>query len=182
MSSRRLAAALAFAGFLVPAPLLWHRPATMARTSRALRTPTGPRVAGLLVAGALLAATGGCAAATLPVLRELARPDRTVVSPAGEDGTRYLAVEGGPLASPAGLRSRWGVVARQVCEGDFMKLAESTASRRQGGLTRSRIHEGYIRCLLPGEQEPGPGPTVAEAQAAPEPSRRARRANLARTR
>jgi hypothetical protein len=153
----------------------------MARTSTASRARLGLRV-GLIAAGVLATAAGGCAAATLPVLRELTRPDRTVVSPAGEDGTRYLAVEGGPLASPAGLRSRWGMAARQVCEGDFMKLAESTASRRQSGITRSRIHEGYIRCLLPDEQEPGPGPTVAEAQATPASSRRDRRANLARTR
>lgn len=153
----------------------------MARTSITSRTQLGSRVAGLVAAGVLATAASGCAAAW-PVLRELARPDQTVVSPAGEDGTRYLAVEGGPLASPAGLRSRWGVVARQVCEGDFMKLAESTASRRQSGITRSRIHEGYIRCLLPDENEPGPGPTVAEAEAAPGPSRRDRRANLARAR
>jgi hypothetical protein len=158
----------------------------MARTSTALRTRLGLRVAGLRVAGllgagVLAAAAGGCSAAALPVLRELTRPDQTVVSPAGEDGTRYLAVEGGPLASPAGLRSRWGVAARQVCEGDFMKLSEYTASRRQSGITRSRIHEGYIRCLLPGEQEPGAGPTMAEAEA-PARSRRGRRANVARTR
>ena len=154
----------------------------MARTSTASRTQLGSRVAGLIAAGVLATTAGGCTAAALPVLRELARPDQTVVSPAGEDGTRYLAVEGGPLASPAGLRSRWGVVARQVCEGDFMKLAEFTASRRQSGITRSRIHEGYIRCLLPDEREPGAGPTIAEAEAAPSSARRDRRANLSRTR
>lgn len=138
----------------------------------------------LLVALGLVAAApfaSGCAAAW-PVLRELSRPDRTIVSPPGDDGTQYLAVEGGPLASPAGLRSRWKVVARQVCEGEYLELMEpTTSSRRSGGVTRSRVHEGYIRCLLPGEREPGAGPTVAEAEAKPAPRRRARRASLART-
>jgi hypothetical protein len=136
-------------------------------------------LAGVLGAGLLCA---GCTAAAWPVLRELTRPDQTVVSPPGEDGTRYLAVEGGRLSSPAALRSRWGVAARQVCEGEYIKLAESTALRRQGGTTRSRIHEGYIRCLMPEEHEPTrAGPTVVEAEARPTPPRRARRANLART-
>lgn len=130
----------------------------------------------LLVVGPL---ASGCAAAW-PVLRELSRPDRTIVSPPGDDGTQYLAVEGGPLASPAGLRSRWAVVARQVCEGEYVKLMESTASRRSDGVTRSRVHEGYIRCLLPDEREPGAGPTQAEAEAKPSSPRRGRRANLAR--
>jgi hypothetical protein len=125
---------------------------------------------------------GGCAA--WPVLREVARPEQVVVSPPGEDGTRYLAVEGGGLASPSAVRSRWNVVARQVCGGELMKLSEASLSRRQGGLTRTRIHEGYIRCLLPDEAEPGSkpeAPTLADANA-PNRSRRARRASLARTR
>lgn len=130
----------------------------------------------LLALACLLA--GGCAAAW-PVVRELSRPEQTVVSPPGADGTRYLAVEGGPLASARALRSRWNVVARQVCEGEYIKLAETSLARRSGGSTRGRVHEGYLRCLLPGESEPGAGPTVADATASP---RRARRANLARSR
>lgn len=161
------------------------RIASLARTR--LRS-LGSRVtaAGLVALGLVAAApfASGCAAAW-PVLRELSRPDRTIVSPPGEDGTQYLAVEGGPLASPAGLRSRFSVVARQVCEGEYLELMEpTTTSRRSGGVTRSRMHEGYIRCLLPGEREPGPGatagPTVADAETKPSPPRRARRANLAR--
>ena len=164
------------AATMVRPPLARARPLLAGRLTTCLRS------AGVLGLGVLVVLAGGCSHAW-PVLRELARPEQTVVSPPGEDGTRYLAVEGGPLASPAALRSRWGVVARQVCEGEYIKLAESTASRRQGGTTRSRIHEGYIRCLLPDEREPGDGPTVAEAEAdaSPKPPRRARRANLART-
>jgi hypothetical protein len=120
----------------------------------------------------------GCAAWPW-ALREVARPEQTVVSPAGEDGTRYLAVEGGPLASPAGLRSRWNAAARQVCGGEHTRLSEASGSRRQGGITRGRIYEGYIRCLLePSEQ--GAGPTVADATA--KRPTRSRSANLARTR
>lgn len=148
----------------------------MARLLLAPLARTALLAFGLLVAGTL---ASGCAAAW-PVLRELSRPDRTIVSPPGEDGTQYLAVEGGPLASPAGLRSRFSVVARQVCDGEYVKLMESTASRRSDGVTRSRVHEGYIRCLLPDEREPGAGPTQAEAEAKPSAPRRARRANLAR--
>jgi hypothetical protein len=123
---------------------------------------------------------GGCASAWPIAARALAPSEQTVVSPPGEDGTQYLAVEGGPLSSPAGLRSRWGAVARQVCRGDYLTLSEAGVARRQGGVTRRRVHEGYLRCLLPGEREPGAGPTVADAtQARP---RRVRRANLARSR
>jgi hypothetical protein len=114
------------------------------------------------------------------VLREAVRPEQTVVSPPGVDGTRYLAVEGGPLASASALRSRWHVAARRVCGGEPITLSDASVSRRHGGVTRSRIHEGYIRCLLPDESEPGTGPTVADASATP--PRRARRANLARAR
>lgn len=138
------------------------------------------RLAGSLALACVL--MGGCAA--WPVLREIARPEQTVVSPPGADGTRYLAVEGGGLASPAAVRTRWNVVARQVCAGEFMKLSEASLSRRQGGLTKTRIHEGYIRCLLPDEAEPGSkpqAPTLADANA-PAPARRGRRANLARAR
>jgi len=152
-----------------------------ARLRLGLPLTTRRRSAGPLVAVVLVLLAGGCSHAW-PVFRELTRPDQTVVSPPGDDGTRYLAVEGGRLSSPAALRSRWGVAARQVCEGEYIKLAESTALRRQGGTTRSRIHEGYIRCLLPDEREPaGAGPTVADAEARTTPPRRARRANLART-
>lgn len=108
---------------------------------------------------------GGCAAAG-PLLAELSRPDQTVVSPPGEDGTRYLAVESGPLIAPAALRTRWKATARRVCGGDYLRLSDGSASRREAGVTRRRIHEGYVRCLLPDESEPGgapSAPTVAEA-------------------
>lgn len=126
-------------------------------------------------------AAGGCAA--LPVARELARPEQTVVSPPGEDGTRYLAVEGGALASPAAVRNRWHIVARQVCGGEYMKLSDASLSRRASGLTQTRVHEGYIRCVLPGESEPGATPKAPTAADATPPAQpRARRANLARNR
>ncbi len=104
--------------------------------------------------------------------RELARPEQTVVSPPGEDGTRYLAVEGSPLASAGAVRNRWRTVARQVCDGDYMKLSEASLSRRAGGVTRTRVHEGYIRCLLEGESERGAAPEAPTiADATPPPSR-----------
>lgn len=144
----------------------------------------GPRLTLLALACLPLAglALGGCAAWPW-VLREVTKPEQTTVSPAGEDGTRYLAVEGGPLASPAALRSRWNAVARQVCGGEYTRISDASMARRHAGVTRGRIHEGFIQCLLE-TSEPGAGPTAEDATAkrprrAP---RRDRRANLARTR
>lgn len=110
------------------------------------------------------------------MLTHIARPEQTMVSPAGEDGTRYLAVEGGPLSSPRTLRTRWNATARRVCQGDFQRLSDGGTTRRADGITRSRVHEGYIQCLLPGESEPGQpgGPTVEDATAKPSPGRRPR--------
>ncbi|MCA9649075.1 MAG: hypothetical protein H6712_15890 [Myxococcales bacterium] len=122
---------------------------------------------------ALCGMLGGCARA-LPLLTQLARPDQTVVSPPGEDGTRYLAVEGGPLSTSRALRSRWNATARRVCEGEFQRLGDDGSARRAMGVTRSRVHEGYIQCLMPSEVEPGqPGaPTMADASPRSAPRRR----------
>ncbi len=107
----------------------------------------------------------GCVEA-LPVLQHLARAPETTVSPAGEDGTRYIAVEGRRLTSPRTLRGRWNRTARETCAGEYQTLSDSGASRRQGGVVRSRIHEGYIRCLAPDGSEPSvEGPTVEDATA-----------------
>ena len=116
----------------------------------------------------LLSAAPGCASPAIPLLQQVAHPDSTTVSPPGEDGTRYLAVEGGPLTTPRRLKTRWNSAARKVCEGDFQRLSETTGTRTANGMTKARIHEGFIQCILPGEVEPGaPGsPTAADATAA----------------
>ncbi|MCX4245256.1 hypothetical protein [Paraliomyxa miuraensis] len=119
-------------------------------------------LAWLLVSGL---GSGGCAVAK-PLVASAIPSERTMVSPPGEDGTRYLAVEGGPLTSPRVLRSRWKATARRVCEGgEYQELSEASLARRQGGVTRTRTHEGYVRCLLPSEGEPGSvgAPTMADA-------------------
>lgn len=112
-------------------------------------------------------AASGCGAVMPVFANALTHPDRTVVSPAGVDGTRYLAVESGPLTSPGALRTRWKATARQVCEGDYMRLSDASLSRQQAGVTRTRIHEGYVRCLLPGEQGPSDAPSAPTMADAP---------------
>lgn len=123
----------------------------------------------MLACGAMLAlATSACATMPAwPLLAQAANSNETIVSPPGEDGTRYLSVEAGPLASPRRLRSRWNATARRVCEGDYQPLSETAAARRASGIVRARIHEGYFQCVLPGEEEPGtPGaPTADDAMA-----------------
>lgn len=100
-----------------------------------------------------------------PLLATAIPSESTMVSPPGEDGTRYLSVEGGPLASPRALHTRWKATARRVCGGEYQELSAASLTRRQGGVTRARIHEGYVRCLLPDEAEPGGAgaPTMADA-------------------
>ncbi|MEM9457131.1 MAG: hypothetical protein AAGF11_23335 [Myxococcota bacterium] len=122
----------------------------------------------------------GCAA--LPLLPLAAPTDRTEISPPGEDGTQYVMVEGGRLTSAKLLERRWKSTVRQTCEGEAMELSQSSYARRQGGIVRSRIHEGYVRCVLPSEAEPGASPrapTAAEATASkptrPDRPRRRRR-------
>lgn len=123
---------------------------------------------------ALALAVGGCASAVPLLLSEAMRPDEVTISPAGEDGTRYLAVEGGPLSSARTLRTRWNATARKVCDGEFQRLSDAGTTRRADGITRSRIHEGFVQCLLPGDSEPGRagGPDLADATAKPSPTRR----------
>jgi len=106
---------------------------------------------------------GGCAA--LPLLRHVPKGDQTTISPADEDGTRYISVEGGPLSSARSLHTRWKNTARQACEGDYQLISESGSARRHNGIIRSRTHEGFIQCLLPDGSEPGApqAPTMAEA-------------------
>lgn len=102
----------------------------------------------------------------LPVLQHVARPDTVTVSPMGEDGTRYLEVEGGPLSSDASVRNRWKVTARRVCQGDYVEIAESGHTQRTAGIARRRIHEGYIQCVEAEPVEPSTSPdapTVADA-------------------
>lgn len=112
--------------------------------------------------------TSGCAAWPL-LLQQAARPrpDTTTVSPAGEDGTRYVAVEGGRLTSDARLRSRWSSTSRRVCEGEFLEIARSSHTQRQAGVARRRVHEGFIRCVGAEPQEPSrspSAPTMADAE------------------
>ncbi len=102
----------------------------------------------------------------IPVLQHVARPDTVTVSPMGEDGTRYLEVEGGPLSSDASVRNRWKMTARRICQGDYTEITESGHTQRSAGIARRRIHEGYIQCLEAEPTEPSTSPdapTVADA-------------------
>ena len=117
----------------------------------------------------------GCAA--LPVLQHVARPDTVTVSPMGEDGTRYLEVEGGPLSSEASVRNRWKVTARRICQGDYIEITESGYTQRTAGIARRRFHEGFIQCVQAEPTEPSTSadaPTLADATDAG-PTRRAKR-------
>ncbi|MCA9712210.1 MAG: hypothetical protein KDK70_40615, partial [Myxococcales bacterium] len=97
----------------------------------------------------LVATPLGCAA--VPYLPQAMAPsERTEVSPPGEDGTRYVMVEGGRFTAPRTLKRRWAATVRQTCDGESMELSQASSVRRQGGIVRSRIHEGYVRCLLEG--------------------------------
>lgn len=125
----------------------------------------------------------GCSA--LPLLPHLAHPDRTEVSPPGEDGTRYVMVEGGRFSSPRALERRWRATVRRTCDGESQEVSEAGYARRQGGIVRRRVHEGYVRCLLPDGAEPSTSPdapTVADARASTPASGTPTRAPAAATR
>ncbi len=123
-----------------------------------------------------LLGTGACAEA-LPLASQLTQGPQTTVSPAGVDGTRYLAVETGRLTGARAVASRWRRTAHQVCDGDYQTLSDAGSTVRRGGVIRSRIHEGYIRCILPAGDEPDAnGPSVADAKpTTPQPARARRR-------
>ncbi len=156
---QRAAKDVVSAGFWPCVRISWHLRSGM----RCVEATAWMRPGLLGLVGLLLPA---CAA--IPVLQHLARPERTTVSPPGEDGTRYLAVEGGPLASARTLKARWRSTAHKVCGGEYQPLFEGSSERRQAGVVQARVHEGYVQCVLPDGSEPGqPGsPTVADAEEA----------------
>ena len=101
---------------------------------------------------ALLAAVlAGCTVQRAP--RE---PDAVTVTPPAEDGTRYIAVSGGPTASASGLRRVWKREAKKACQGDYMLINDEPGHTRRGGLETQRMHEGFVRCLIEGEELGGP--------------------------
>ncbi len=97
-----------------------------------------------LVATALLA---GCT-----LQRKPAEPDGVTVTPPAEDGTRYVAVQGGPITSPNTLKRQWQREAQRTCQGDYMLIADEPGQTRRRGLVVQRMHEGFVRCLIEDEE------------------------------
>ena len=77
--------------------------------------------------------------------------DSIEVSPPGEDGTRYVA---GRRTQVPALKRKWARVATKACEGDYQLMSEGTSESKRAGFVTSRMHEGFVRCMLPSEAEP----------------------------
>ncbi len=99
----------------------------------------------------LLLALAGCT-----IQRTPAEPESVVVSPPAEDGTRYVAVHGGPVSSPNVLARQWKREAKRACEGDYVTINDEPGTSRRGGLVAERMHEGFVRCMIEGEELGGP--------------------------
>ena len=85
------------------------------------------------------------------------------VSPRAEDGTRYLSVQAPRRMHPQTLARKWKRAATDACEGDYLLLSETQFEQRAGGIVTGRTHEGYVRCVLPGEPDDA-APSEAEAE------------------
>lgn len=109
---------------------------------------------------AVLVAGCGSPLAAVP----LAAMDQTpqALSAPMEDGSMYVLVESPSSTSP--MRHLWRREAESACEGDYLVLTEHEATRRSGGLTASRIYEGYVQCV-----SPEPTADVRENAAPPQP-------------
>ncbi len=103
------------------------------------------------------------AAAGCTIQRTPAEPESVVVTPPAEDGTRYVAVHGGPVSSPGVLARQWKREAKRACEGDYVLINDEPGSTRRGGVIAQRMHEGFVRCVIE-EEELGGAPVKANAK------------------
>ena len=90
------------------------------------------------------------------IQRTPAEPESVVVTPPDEDGTRYVAVHGGPISSPGVLARQWKREAKRACDGDYVTINDEPGASRRGGLIAERMHEGFVRCMYEGEELGGP--------------------------
>lgn len=95
----------------------------------------------------LLLALAGCTISRAP-----AEPESVVVTPPAEDGTRYVAVQGDGMSSPVVLARQWKREAKKACEGDYVLINDEPGQTRRQGLVTARMHEGFIRCMIEGEE------------------------------
>lgn len=107
-----------------------------------------------------MVALTGCISITL---RPQSSEPVVEVSPRAEDGTRYLSVHAPRRMAPQTLQRRWSRAATEACEGDYLLLSETQFEQRTAGVVSGRTHEGYVRCILPGEADDA-APSEAEAQ------------------
>jgi hypothetical protein len=67
---------------------------------------------------------------------------------ASEDGSQYVRVDGGVLSSEAGITREWKRAAEKTCDGEYMVLSDAGFERKKYGVTVSRTHEGYVKCIV----------------------------------
>lgn len=95
----------------------------------------------------LLLILAGCTFSRTP-----AEPESVIVTPPAEDGTRYVAVQGDGMSSPQVLARQWKREAKKACEGDYVPINDAPGQTRRSGLVTARMHEGFIRCMIEGEE------------------------------
>jgi len=88
--------------------------------------------------------------------------DEVEVSPPGEDGTRYVAIRSGRQTAPRMLERKWTKLASEACQGDYMLMSDGASEQTRAGVVVARVHEGFVRCLLP---EAAEGMDKVDAQA-----------------
>ena len=124
------------------------------------------------LAGLFVVAVTGCV--SVSVGRPQATEPIVEVSPRAEDGTRYLSVHAPRRMAPQTLARRWDRAATEACEGDYLLLSETQFEQRTAGVVSGRTHEGYVRCVLPGEVDDA-APSEVEAEKANSDGEKARR-------
>lgn len=95
----------------------------------------------------LLLILAGCTISRAP-----AEPESVTVTPPAEDGTRYVAVQGDGMSSPQVLARQWKREAKKACEGEYVLINDEPGQTRRSGLVTARMHEGFIRCMIEGEE------------------------------
>lgn len=83
---------------------------------------------------------------------ESSEPDNVTVTPPAEDGTRYVAVRGDGMTPPQTLARQWKREAKKACDGDYVTINDEPGSTRRSGFVTERMHEGFVRCMIEGEE------------------------------
>ena len=101
----------------------------------------------------LVALLAGSGCVTVTLSRTPPADDSVTVSPPGEDGARYVGVRSGRSTGAVALKRRWTKTATQACEGEFIAVSDGASETRRAGVVVARMHEGFVRCLLPSESQ-----------------------------